>query len=99
EGWESWKYAPSTTSPMTTGSAPLSPLRTRRSQTRVYSPSELVSRSGELLTAISDGSSPAPGSPAPATAPAASSLIGSWGPVDDIPQPSEPLLASGDRTA
>ena len=79
--------------PMMTGRAPLSPLRTRRSQIRVYSPSDPASTSGALVSAISaaSGASVASGSPATATAPgcsfSASPLSG-----DDIPQPSEPLL-------
>ena len=74
---------------MMTGSAPLSPLRTRRSQTRVYSPSDPASTSGAAVSAIS-AAAPS-GSPATATPPgwswAVSPLSG-----DDIPQPSEPVL-------
>ena len=77
EGCESWKYAPRTIRPMTTGRAPLSPLRTRRSHTRMYSPSELASTSGALVSAMVSAASLACGSPASATAPGVSSLSGS----------------------
>ena len=82
--------------PTMTGRAPLSPLRTRLSQTRVYSPSDWASTSGALVSAISAAtSSPAPGSPASATDPAWS-LGASPCSVPAILQPSEPLLARGE---
>ena len=76
-----------------TGRAPLSPLRTRRSQIRVYSPSDPASTSGALVSAISgaSGASVASVSPATATAPGWSSAVSPLS-GDDIPQPSEPLL-------
>ncbi len=46
-----WKYTTITIRPMTTGSAPLSPPRTRRHQICAYSPSELAIRSGLAVAA------------------------------------------------
>src|SRR6516162_1467710 len=79
--------------PMTTGRAPLSPLRTRRSQILVYSPSDPAITSGALVCAMVEApaASVASDSPATATDPGCS-WAGSPLSGDDIPQPSAPLL-------
>ncbi len=76
-----------------TGSAPLSPLRTRRIQSRVYSPSDPASTSGAAVSAMTEasGASVASASPATATVPGWSSAVSPLS-GDDIAQPSAPLL-------
>ncbi len=95
-----WKYTTITIRPMTTGSAPLSPPRTRRHQMRAYSPSELAIRSGLAVAARSASSGAAAcslsGPVETATglsgAPPAAGSGPPLPPVCVIVQPSEPLL-------
>ena len=76
-----------------TGSAPLSPLRTRRSQIRVYSLSDPASTSGALVSAISAAAWwPASVSLATASDPGCSSSGRSPLSPADSSQSSEPLL-------
>src|SRR5260370_23004521 len=84
--FRTWKKMTIAIRPRTTGSAPLSPLLTRLSQMRAYSPTESAISSGApAIAALSIAASPASGSSATITG--ASPSAGSCGPpccVDDM---------------